>query len=125
MNAVDISIEFDDLYLYLPAAMNIMTATIIVPQMAALAAIVILSIFDVGDDSVRTSRHWAYGTLSGVTFSSSNEMTQTTMHSCDGTFLILNSRSLASSGGPCLKLLSANRRYTTRKPRIFVVSESH
>lgn len=111
--------------MYLPAAMNIMTATIIVPQMAALAAIVILSIFDVGDDSVRTSRHCEYGTLSGVTFNSSNEITQTTMHSCDGTFFILNSRSLASSGGPCLKLLSANSRYTTRKPRIFVVSESH
>lgn len=39
---------------------------------------------------------------------SSSDTTQTIIHSCDGTFLILNSRSLASSGGPCLKLLSAN-----------------
>lgn len=94
---------------YLPAAMNIMTATIIVPQIAALAAIVILSMFDVGE-SVLTSRHCEYGTLSGDTFNSSNDITHTTMHSCGGTFFILNSRSLASSGGPCLKLLSANNR---------------
>lgn len=96
--------------MYLPAAMNIMTATIIVPQIAALAAIVILSMFDVVDDSVRTSRHCEYGTVSGDTLISSSEITQTTMHSCDGTFLILNSRSLASSGGPCLNALSANKR---------------
>lgn len=90
--------------------MKIITATIIVPQMAALAAIVILSIFEEDEDNVRTSLHCEYGTVSGVTLISSNEMTQTTMHSCEGTFLILNSRSLASSGGPCLKLLSAKRR---------------
>lgn len=90
--------------------MNMMTATIMVPHMAALAAIVILSMFDEDDDSVRTSRHCEYGTFSGVTFSSSSDITHTTMHSCGGTFLILNSRSLASSGGPCLKLLSANKR---------------
>lgn len=97
-------------YSYLPAAMNIITATMIVPQIAALAAIVILSMFDVADESVLTSRHCEYGTLSGVTFNSSNDITQTTIHSCGGTFLILNSRSLASNGGPCLKLLSANNR---------------
>lgn len=90
--------------------MNIITATMIVPHIAALAAIVILSMFEVGDDNVRTSLHCEYGTLSGVTFNSSNDITQTTIHSCGGTFLILNSRSLASNGGPCLKLLSANRR---------------
>lgn len=37
--------------------MNTITATIIVPHMAALAAIVILSMFDVCDVTVRTSRH--------------------------------------------------------------------
>lgn len=39
--------------------------------------------------------------------------------------MILNSRSLASSGGPCLKLLSPNNRYTTRKPNILAVSDPH
>lgn len=42
---------------HLLAAMNTMTATIMVPQMAALAAIVILSMLEVCEDTVRTSRH--------------------------------------------------------------------
>lgn len=118
-------IDCSFLDLLLLAAIKTITATIIVPQIAALAAIVILSIFDVCDETVLTSRHCEYGTVSGDTFNSSNDITQTTIHSCDGTFFILNSRSLASSGGPCLNVLSPNKRYTTRKPRIFAVSESH
>lgn len=90
--------------------MKTITATMIVPQIAALAAIVILSMFDVAAVTVRTSLHCVYGTVSGDTFISSSEMTHTTMHSWDGTFLILNSRSLASNGGPCLNDLSANSR---------------
>uniref|UniRef100_A0A182Q3W2 Uncharacterized protein n=1 Tax=Anopheles farauti TaxID=69004 RepID=A0A182Q3W2_9DIPT len=43
---------------YLLAAINTITATMIVPQMAALAAIVILSMLDAGEATVRTSRHW-------------------------------------------------------------------
>ena len=42
-----------------------------------------------------------------------------------GTFLILNSRSLGPNGGPCLNSGFPNSRYTTRKPRMFDVSESH
>lgn len=42
-----------------------------------------------------------------------------------GTFFILNSRSLGPNGGPCLNSGFPNRRYTTRNPRIFDVSESH
>ena len=43
---------------YLLAAMKTITATMIVPQIAALAAIVILSMLDAGEATVRTSRHW-------------------------------------------------------------------
>lgn len=42
-----------------------------------------------------------------------------------GTFLILNSRSLVSRGGPCLNVRSPKSLYTTRNPKIFAVSESH
>lgn len=42
---------------YLLAAIKMMTATMIVPQIAALAAIVILSIFDACAVTVLTSRH--------------------------------------------------------------------
>lgn len=42
---------------HLLAAINTITATIMVPHIAALAAIVILSIFDVCEATVRTSRH--------------------------------------------------------------------
>lgn len=59
------------------------TATTIVAQIAALAAIVILSMFEVGEFSVLTSRHWLYGTFAGVMLVSSSEITQTTMHSCN------------------------------------------
>ena len=36
-----------------------------------------------------------------------------------------NSRSLGPNGGPCLNSGFPKRRYTTRKPRMFDVSESH
>lgn len=65
------------------AAMNMITAMTIVPQMAADAAMVILSMLDAADETVRTSRHCAYGTVSGVTLMSSNDTTHTTMHSCN------------------------------------------
>ena len=64
------------------AATNTITAITTVPHIAALAAIVILSMLLVGDITVRTSLHWLYGTVSGVTFISSREITHTTMHSC-------------------------------------------
>jgi len=63
------------------AATNTMTAMTTVPQIAALAAIVILSMLLDGVVTVRTSRHWLYGTVSGVTTTSSKEITHTTMHS--------------------------------------------
>lgn len=62
-------------------ATKTITAIIIVPHMAADAAIVILSMLDVDAETVRTSRHWLYGTVSGETFISSRDITQTTMHS--------------------------------------------
>lgn len=65
----------------LDAAMNTITAMTMVPQIAALAAMVILSMLDVEEATVRTSRHWEYGTVSGVTLISSSEITQTTIHS--------------------------------------------
>lgn len=65
----------------LDAATNTITAITIVPQIAALAAIVILSILEEAEVTVLTSRHCEYGTFSGVTFISSKDTTHTTMHS--------------------------------------------
>jgi len=42
---------------HLLAAMKTITATMMVPQMAALAAIVILSMLEACEATVRTSRH--------------------------------------------------------------------
>jgi hypothetical protein len=61
--------------------MNTITATTTVMQMAELAAMMILSMCDWRADSVRTSRHCVYGTVSGVMCVSSSETTQTMMHS--------------------------------------------
>ena len=47
------------------------------------------------------------------------------IHTFAGTFLILNSLSLGPKGGPCLNSGFPNKRYTTRKPRMLEVSESH
>ena len=124
--------------------MKMTTATTTVPQIAALAAIIILSIWVDAGVSVRISRHWPNGTVSGVTVLSSSDTTQTTNASCTGnywwllfyfscsvhvsltwvgTFLILNDLSLGASGGPSWKMLSQNSLYTTLNPRMLVESE--
>ena len=58
--------------------MKMTTATMTVAQMAALAAMMILSMCDAASSSMRISRHWANGTVSGVTFESSSDTTHTT-----------------------------------------------
>jgi hypothetical protein len=66
--------------------MKMTTAMTTVPQMAALAAMMILSMCEAACGSVRISRHCGNGTVSGVTLLSSSETTQTTKLSCNHFF---------------------------------------
>ena len=73
--------EDDERSLHRLQQMNTITATTTVMQMAELAAMMILSMWDWRTDSVLTSRHCPYGTVSGVMWVSSSDTTHTMMHS--------------------------------------------